>query len=223
MALDRLVSVQDYADFARVFAGIGKADARLITDGSRKLLHLTIAGAGDIPIDGTSELFQNLEGALAKYGDPYQPIIVAVRERIAIMISAKVKLMPDRSWDATEPKIREALGQAFGFDQRELGQRVYKTEVISAIKSVPGVDYVEIDLFKGLTQKELLELVETSDGPPGGTGVDPEVGKGTEVIAVDPAGFDPDDKDFVNGIQPAQIAYLLPDVPDTLILNEVKD
>ena len=82
---------------------------------------------------------------------------------------------------------------------------------------------MEIDLFKGLTQKELLELVETSDGPPGGTGVDPEVGKGTEVIAVDPAGFDPDDKDFVNGIQPAQIAYLLPDVPDTLILNEVKD
>ena len=33
MALDRLVSVQDYEDFARVFAGIGKARAVELSDG----------------------------------------------------------------------------------------------------------------------------------------------------------------------------------------------
>src|SRR5260370_26320818 len=51
MALDRLVSVRDYADFARNFAGIGKAVAVRLSDGRRQLVHVTIAGADDIAID----------------------------------------------------------------------------------------------------------------------------------------------------------------------------
>ena len=64
MSLDRLVSVQDYADFARTFAGIGKASAARLSDGRRQLVQVTIAGADDIPIDPTSDLFQNLLIAL---------------------------------------------------------------------------------------------------------------------------------------------------------------
>ena len=66
MSLDRLVSVQDYADFTRTFAGIGKADARRLSDGRRQLVHVTIAGADDIPIDPTSDLYRNLLIALAQ-------------------------------------------------------------------------------------------------------------------------------------------------------------
>ena len=65
-ALDRLVSVPDYADFARKFAGIGKASARRLTDGRRLLVHLTIAGKDDIPIDPTTDLYQALVQALAQ-------------------------------------------------------------------------------------------------------------------------------------------------------------
>ena len=43
-ALDRLVSVQDYADFARTYAGIAKASAVRLSDGRAELVHLTIAG-----------------------------------------------------------------------------------------------------------------------------------------------------------------------------------
>src|SRR5205823_12256314 len=60
LALDRLVSVQDYADFTRTFAGIGKASAAKLSDGAREVVHVTIAGANDIPIDPTSDLYQNL-------------------------------------------------------------------------------------------------------------------------------------------------------------------
>ena len=38
LALDRLVSVQDYADFARAFAGIGKANSLKISDGRRQIV-----------------------------------------------------------------------------------------------------------------------------------------------------------------------------------------
>lgn len=49
-ALDRLVSLRDYGDFTRTFAGIAKADARRLTNGVRQFVHLTITGANDIPI-----------------------------------------------------------------------------------------------------------------------------------------------------------------------------
>ncbi|MFO0979778.1 MAG: hypothetical protein U0996_25490 [Planctomycetaceae bacterium] len=38
--MDRLVSVQDYEDFARTYAGIGKASASMI----QGTVHVTIAG-----------------------------------------------------------------------------------------------------------------------------------------------------------------------------------
>ncbi len=248
-ALDRLVSVKDYADYARTFAGIGKADARMVTDGSRGMVHLTIAGAGDIPIDETSDLYRNLETALRAYGDPNQPVTVAVRERIAILISARVKLLPEYSWDTTEPRIRAALLDTFSFDRRELGQSVYKSEVIGAIMGVRGVEYLEIEAFKGLTQSQLLEMLKALDRSSSGSGTDTDAtgtGKvviGPErpdrpktplpikvtrvprcsVIGVSLARFDRDDPHYVKAILPAQLAYLQPDVPDTLVLNEVKE
>src|SRR5215208_5255736 len=45
---DRLVSVRDYEDFARAFAGIGKASSTCLSDGRQQLVHLTIAGVDDI-------------------------------------------------------------------------------------------------------------------------------------------------------------------------------
>ncbi len=60
LALDRFVSVQDYADFARTFAGIGKARAAKLSNGRRQEVFVTIAGAEDIPIDYHSDLYLNL-------------------------------------------------------------------------------------------------------------------------------------------------------------------
>jgi hypothetical protein len=126
----------------------------------------------------------------------------------------------------------------FSFDRRELGQSVYESEVIGVIKSVPGVDYFEIDAFEGLTQAKLLEkmkaLDRSSNGSKGsGAGTEEMVnckdrrghhrnGKRSlrrSVIEVSLAQYDDKAKEFL----PAQLAYLLPDVPDTLILNEVKE
>ena len=88
-ALDRLVSTQDYEDFSRIYAGIGKAYAIELTDGRLPLIHVTIAGAGDIPIDENSDLFRNLRQALHDFGDPFQKIQLAVRELLMIVIEAK--------------------------------------------------------------------------------------------------------------------------------------
>jgi predicted phage baseplate assembly protein len=43
LSLQRIVSVEDYTDFVRGFAGIGKAQASFLTDGRRPVVHVTIA------------------------------------------------------------------------------------------------------------------------------------------------------------------------------------
>ena len=150
LALDRLVSVQDYADFARTYAGIGKASAARLSDGTRTQVHVTIAGAADIPIDVTSDLYRNLNVALHQFGDPFLPVAVGVRELLALVVSAQVKVLPGYDWELVEPAIRTRLLDAFGFGRRELGQDVLPSEVITAIQGVAGVDYVDLDALRSI-------------------------------------------------------------------------
>src|SRR5262249_9717351 len=91
MALDRFASPSDSADFARTFAGIGKAVAVEISDSVRTVVHVTIAGADDIPIDPSSDLFINLRQALRDLGDPFQPIELATRELLVLVLAANLR------------------------------------------------------------------------------------------------------------------------------------
>ena len=163
MALDRLVSIQDYADFARTYAGIGKAAAVHLSDGRRQLVHLTIAGAGDIPIDQTSDLYQNFLLALQQFGDPFLPVQVSIRKVRLLVISANVQLQPDYLWEAVAPNIRAAVLAGFAFDARDLGQPAFLSEAIAIMQGVEGVLYVDVQVFdsvsEDVTVAELAQLV----------------------------------------------------------------
>ena len=152
-ALDRLVSTQDYEDFARIYAGIGKAHAVELTNGRQQVVHVTIAGAGDIPIDETSDLFINLRQALHDFGDPLQQIQLAVRELLMIVIEAGIAILPDYQWESVVSEVRSALLDCFSFERRELGQDVFLSEILSVMQSVRGVAYVDVDAFGGIPEK----------------------------------------------------------------------
>jgi hypothetical protein len=213
LALDRLVSLQDYAFFARTFAGIGKASAKSLSNGFRQLVHLTIAGADDISIDINSDLYQNLSQAVHRFGDPFQPVQIAIRELMLLVISAKVRILPDYQWELIEPKIRSALLDALSFDRRELGQSVFESEVINVIQQVEGVDFVDMELFGSInetfTEDDLKNLLEPA-------GVEPFV-----KVELARPNLDPEESDPEKRILPAQLAYLSAAVPDTLILKEL--
>jgi hypothetical protein len=231
MSLDRLVSTQDYADFARTFAGIGKASAVRLSDGHRRLVHLTIAGADDIPIDERSDLYRNLRQSFGRFGDPFQAVQIDVRELVALVISANVCLLPDYQWEAVEPKIRAALLSRFSFDERQLGQPVFLSEVISAAQQVEGVAYVDVDLLDGVSETDVTNpsaLSKKFELPSNQTGTTTEVARPRQHIRVgmaQTAAMDPDRAKLTpdKAIFPAQLAILLPGVPDTLILNLVKE
>ncbi|WP_406264325.1 putative baseplate assembly protein [Streptomyces sp. NBC_00191] len=163
-ALDRLVSVEDYEDFARSRAGIGRAAAREIFDGRRRVLHVTVAGVDDIAIADDSEVLRALRSSLAEYGDSRLPVRVDVRELVLLLLAAKVKVAPDHTWSVVEPRLRRALLTQFGGGRRELGRPARLSEVLATAHSVPGVDYMDVDVFTGVpasvTPDELTRLAE---------------------------------------------------------------
>jgi len=213
MALDRLVGVKDYADFSRTFAGIGKASAGRLSDGNRQVVHVTIAGADDIPIDLNSDLYVNLVQALHVNGDPYEPIQVALRKLKLLVIAANVRILPDYLWESVAVDMRSALLDTFAFDRRDLGQPVFQSEVINAMQAVSGVDYVDLQTLdavaEDVTAAQLAGLAASL------------VLKA--YVEVDLARLNPNPTDDPSSrILPAELAYLTPGIPDTLILNEVK-
>jgi predicted phage baseplate assembly protein len=210
MTLDRLVSVRDYADFARTYAGIGKASAVRLPSGSREIVHVTIAGADDGPITRQSDLYRNLTQALRQFGDPYQPFRVDLRQLILLVISARVRLQPDHLWASVEPKIRAALTDTFSFDRRELGQDALYGEAVAAVQAVPGVAYVDVDVFDGVSEEQLKTFLAQGGEV---TELDLRLRHRIPVTLAETIKESPE-------IRPAQLAILSPEVRDTLILLE---
>ncbi len=231
MALDRLVSVPDYAAFTRTFAGIAKASATRTSDGQRELVMLTIAGVDDAPIDKTSDLYRNLQAALRDLGDPDLPVRIEPRELLALVLQANVALLPDYSWEPVATALRTTLLQRFGFDRRALGQAARLAEVVSAMQGVPGVAYVDVDAFGAIPEKVTAadgkRLLPTQEQI---TSAVRSVLFGDQLKRLGPAGLasrlPPDVIAFAGGndrglLRPAQLAIFSAAVTDTLILNQL--
>jgi predicted phage baseplate assembly protein len=222
-ALDRLVSVQDYEDFTRTYAGIGKAHAAEISDGRRQVVHITIAGADDIPIDKYSDLYRNLRQALLDFGDPYQAIQLGIRELMLIVISAGIRILPEYVWEPVVAQVRTALLDTFGFERREFGQDVLLSGVISVIQGVRGVAYVDVDTLGGIPEKK-------QEGSERRLLTPEEIAKTVQDLVEASEKSGPDHRVPVNlpayemqagSVRPAQLAFLTPEVPETLILNQI--
>jgi hypothetical protein len=215
MALDRLVSVGDYADFARSFAGIGKASAARLSDGRRQLVHLTIAGVDDVPILETSDLYRNLLEAIETLGDPHLPVQICVRTVRLLVIGAKVTLLPDYAFEFVEPKIRATLLMHFGFDQRDLGQAAFLSEAVAVIQGIEGVAWVELQHFDSIPEDigadQIVKLADTLT-------LRPYVSARRAMLnpQFNPTATD----DPCARVLPAELVYLTPAIPDTLILTE---
>jgi predicted phage baseplate assembly protein len=204
MALDRLVSIQDYADFARSFAGIGKASSVSMAFQGLEMVHVTVAGAENASIDSTSDLFQNLVAAFLKFGDPQQPVQLGVAETLLLVIQASVAILPDYEFESVVPNIRAALLATFGFDSRSLGQSVAQSEVISAIQNVEGVSHVQLTALSAAPETDFTALAAGEVAREISAGLARLGGEGKKIL-------------------PAQVVFLTPDVTETLVLTELKD
>jgi predicted phage baseplate assembly protein len=143
LTLDRVVSLRDYEDFARAYAGIGKALATWSWDGERRGVFVTVAGPGGTVV--APDVVELLLGAIRHAGDPFVPLRVGSFRPARFRTTFKVKVDPDFPTPAVHAGIATALRGAFGFDARAFGQAVALSEVMATIQSVAGVVAVDVD------------------------------------------------------------------------------
>jgi predicted phage baseplate assembly protein len=145
LTMDRLVSLADYEDFARAFAGIGKVKATDLWDGKRGFVHVTVADGEGQPFAERADTLLKLEKAYKKYQDPAHVVIVSPHVPRTFGVTARV--LRDESFDPAELKkaLLAGLVETFGFAARGFGQAVSQGEVTTALHGVKGVIAVDLD------------------------------------------------------------------------------
>lgn len=145
--LGRVVSVLDYEDFARAYAGIAKAQARVLRLTHGPVVAITLAAAGGAAIDSSNPLWLNLLAALKASGDPHVQLrLLSVQQR-HYRLGLKVRC--DAAFDsaAVLAAVLAALRAHGAFDARALGQPVHGSELIATAHGVPGVVAVDLDFL----------------------------------------------------------------------------
>ena len=145
LTLDRIVSLQDFEDFARAFAGIGKAQAVALWQGTTRLVHVTVAGVDGAEVPTASELYGNLVRAIDAQRDPVHPVEVASYEPRRFHMEASVLVDPRLVAADVLARVTEALRDAFAFAKRAFGQPVTAAEVMKVMQEVEGVVAVDLD------------------------------------------------------------------------------
>ena len=149
LTLDRVVSLQDYEDFARAFAGIDKALATWTWCGLRRCVYITVAGPNGDTVEHNSTLYKNLIKAILSSGDPHVLLTVESYRPIFFQVAAKIQINPDYLAEKVLSAVEQQLRESFSFSAREFGQPVTYSEVVSVIQNISGVKAVDLDqLFR---------------------------------------------------------------------------
>jgi hypothetical protein len=185
--LDRIVSLQDYEDFARAFTAVAKALASWTFDGNRRGVLLTVAGPDGAAIASDSVTFTNLSAAIANAGDPAVPVRIVSFQPAFFLVGAAVGVDPSAAGAAVLAAVEAALRGAFGFAARAFGEPVAKSKVIATMQAVDGVVAVDLvtfrrtDVTRGDGPSALPALLAAAVPQPGA-----DATTGAELLALDP-------------------------------------
>lgn len=177
--LGRAVSLLDYEDFARAFAGVVKANATMLPLRSGRTIVVTVA------FDGGDRI-EDLATALRKHGDPRVDLLVLAGTTATFRLAAKVAVDPAYEQDTVLVGVETALRAAYSFDARDLTEPVFLSDIVAVAHRVAGVLAVDVDrLYAGTTPAIAPRLPAQR----------PEVGVGgtpipAGVLVLDPAPFD---------------------------------
>ena len=139
LTLDRAVSLQDYEDFSRTFAGIAKAQAVWVWDGRKRSIFVTVAGVDGEVLEEDGAVIAKLKGALREYGDPFVAFTIESYRQALFQIHGTVTIHADHVVDTVMASVQAALLDRYSFATRSFGQSVALSETIAIIQSVPGV------------------------------------------------------------------------------------
>jgi hypothetical protein len=189
LTLGRVVSLQDFEDFARAFAGIGKAQAECLWDGEARVVHLTIAAStasnGDYRVATSSTLYKNLRVGIDAARDTTQRLLLATYTPLSFRVKARLLIDPDYLAEEVVDAARSALEDAYQFSERLFGQSVSRGEVLALLQGVAGVKAAFLDaLYLTGEEEDLSDLLAARRARWEGAQVQP-----AELLLIDAAGI----------------------------------
>ena len=184
LTLGRVVSLEDYQNFALNFAGIALALATWTWFGTTRGIFLTVAGAGGTILNANDTVVQNLQLALQKCGLPYVPVEVASYVPVLFEIGMQVKVdSPTYDPLLVVPQVWQNLSAAFSFGNMRPGQSVAASAAIQIAQQVPGVVAVNLMALNRSGDAKTVENILCASGPQ--PGQNPQTG--AEILLLDPA------------------------------------
>lgn len=158
LTLDRIVSLQDFEDFANAFAGIGKAQAEALWHEENHLVHLTVANSSGQPPGGGDTLLENLRDALDEFRDPSVRVVVAGFRAALFRIGAELRIDPRYEFELVRTAAETALRDAFGFAKRDFAQPVSAAEVVTLLQNIEGVLAVDLNQLHDVDAERTARL-----------------------------------------------------------------
>jgi len=141
----RAISLRDFVDIATASGEVAKASATWVWSGDTRSVYLTVAAqlGGLFSRDGLARIY----GTITSQRDPNHSLRVGNFVRVPIVVAASLHVEPIRVTTTVLGAARDALTVALGFGAMGFGQPVHLSDVYRILQSVPGVEYVDIDLL----------------------------------------------------------------------------
>jgi hypothetical protein len=189
LTLGRVISLEDYQNFALGFAGISMALATWTWFGSISGIFLTLAGEGGTQLNASDQIVQNLMQAYQNYGLPNVPVLPVSYVPQNFEIGMQV-LVNAPTYDPTVVilQVWQVLTAAFAFGELAPGQSVSASQVIQLAQQVSGVIAVNLTAFNlsGAAAGPPANVLCASGPIPGNaSGTIPAAG--AQVLLLDPA------------------------------------
>lgn len=184
LTLGRVVSLEDYQNFAMNFAGIALALATWTWFGTTRGIFITVAGEGGTILSGSDTVVQYLLAALQNHGLPYVPVQAVSYKPVMFELAMQVKVdSPIYDPALVIPQVWQSLSAAFAFGQMQPAQGVAASQVIQIAQQVPGVTAVNLIALNRSGDPASVQNILCASGPqPGATSP-----AGAEILLLDSA------------------------------------
>jgi hypothetical protein len=181
LTIGRVVSLEDYQNFALAFPGIAKALATWTWFGNVRGVFLSVSGANGSRLQTDDPIVKNLLLSLKANGNPFVPLQIASYERVLFQFSAQVRI-DQSTYDANLvlAQIWQNLTDSFSFERRQLGQNVASSEIVEILQQTPGVIATQLQAFQQSGEPATVPL------PPLLCASGPNPPEGAQLLLLDP-------------------------------------
>jgi len=184
LTLGRVVSLEDYQNFAINFAGIAEAVATWTWFGTTRGIFLTVAGAGGARLNANDPIVQDLLLSLQQRSLPYVPVQIASFVPVLFEIALQIKV-DSSAYDPSlvVQQVWQNLSASFSFGQMRPGQSVAASQIIQLTQDVQGVIAVNLSALNRTGDSASVHNLLCASGPR--PNQNPPVG--AEILLLDPA------------------------------------